>query len=378
MSDFNSSLPIRSESDGTDARVHTKIVDYADPSGTNKQAQVSDNALHVKATGQQVGGGTETLLLSETGAVVVDGVYDGTNNTNPSNIGQILHARAAAPADTDQTIRATAANPSADNIDPANVWAADSNCFLYGWEGASWDKLGSTSGSLNVNVTNALTVNLDGVYVNPTNLTPDTVGAIFHARAATPDATNQTFRSTGASPSSDNVAPANVYAIDANSFLMGWDATDSNWDRAQIFAGKLGMALFDATGTAFSATNPLPVSVSQDLGTDVHDYQTSSAVAAGATVNHDYTVTALKTLKLGEIEAAGSGKIKVELKIETGVGTGVYANKGVWFNSTANPNVDTVFARALDVAAGVKVRISITNKDNQAQDVYSFINGYEV
>lgn len=135
----------------------------------------------------------------------------------------------------------------------------------------------------------------------------------------------------------------------------------------------------DATGTAFSATNPLPVAVlSNNPGTEVNDYATAAALAAAATSNHDYTVTALKTLLLTQIEAAGSGKIKVEIQVETGVGAGTYTTKFVQFNSTAAPNTSVRLTQPIQVAAGVKVRVSITNDDKQAQNVYSTISGSEV
>lgn len=127
----------------------------------------------------------------------------------------------------------------------------------------------------------------------------------------------------------------------------------------------------DAAGTAFSASNPLPVTMIASLpGTDVLDYATSSSVAAGASINHDYTVTALKTLSLQQISASGSGKIKVEMKIAG-------STKVVKFNSTASANIDHSFNRPQEIAAGTVVRVTITNLDKAAQDVYSTIEGYE-
>lgn len=374
MADIDSQLPIRSIQDA-DERVQIKIMDYADPTGTNKQAQVSDNALHVKAVGQQVGGGTEILLLSEDGAAVIDGIYNATTNTNPSNIGLIGHVRAATPADTDQTIRITSANPSADNVAPANIHALDTNSFLMGFDGTNWDRITATSGSLNVNVTNSLTVDLNGVYDVGTNPTPDTVGSIFHVRAATPGAADQTFRSTGATPAADNVSPANVHAIDTNSFGMVFDGT--NWDRLLGFGGKAGVALFDEAGNAFTISNPLPVQFSNNPGTDVTDYKAAAAVAGGASDNHDYTVTAGQTLSMTRIIGSSSGRAKMTVQIETGVATNVFTTYAVLFNSTANPNMEWEVNPTLEVAAGVRVRVILQNRENQAQDLFSTIQGYE-
>lgn len=96
-------------------------------------------------------GAAGALDVNITNAISVDadGVYSG-GNTNPDNIGIIGHVRGAAPADTDQTLRLTGGNPSSDNIDPANVFALDTMSFMHGWDGSAWDRVGVSSGALNV------------------------------------------------------------------------------------------------------------------------------------------------------------------------------------------------------------------------------------
>jgi len=146
--------------------------------------------------------------------------------------------------------------------------------------------------------------------------------------------------------------------------------------RALTSADVVASNIRDATGTAFSNSNPLPVALAPSgLGTKVNSYNTAAALAAAATSNHDYTVTALKTLSLASIWASASGKLKVEVQVETGVATGVFTSFFVGFNSTANPNIS--IPDLANVSAGVKVRVIRTNKDNQAQDVYSTISGVE-
>lgn len=120
------------------------------------------------------------------------------------------------------------------------------------------------------------------------------------------------------------------------------------------------------------------VVTSSVVGTPVCDYNTASAVAAGASSNHDYTVTAATTLKLTGVLASASGKCKITVQVETGVATGVFNTKFVAFNSTATPNMTVFPTGDLMVAAGVRVRIIRTNKDNQSQDLYSTIEGSEV
>jgi len=108
---------------------------------------------------------------------------------------------------------------------------------------------------------------------------------------------------------------------------------------------------------------------------EIDDYNTTAAVAVGGTANHDYTVTALKTLIINRIWASASGRIKVTVTIDP---AGTPAVKFVAFNSTANPNIDIPVNGDIEVAAGTVVRITIENCDEDAQDVYSTLLGDEV
>ena len=130
--------------------------------------------------------------------------------------------------------------------------------------------------------------------------------------------------------------------------------------------------LFDEAGNAFSVSNPLPVELVSDAqGDEIVNYNTSSAVASDATVNHDYSVSVGKTLLCEQAWVSASGKIKVELLVN-GIA------KYVGFNSTANPNIEIPLKKLLKGSASQVVRMIITNKDNQAQDVYSTLSGIEI
>lgn len=119
------------------------------------------------------------------------------------------------------------------------------------------------------------------------------------------------------------------------------------------------------------ATNPVPVVMTSDQqGDEVCDYQTSASVAKNASVNHDYTVTAGKTLLGEQVWVSGSGKLKVEVLVNA-------VSKWVGFNSTANPNIEIPLKKLCKANAGEVVRITITNRDN-SQDVYSTLTGLEV
>jgi hypothetical protein len=109
----------------------------------------------------------------------------------------------------------------------------------------------------------------------------------------------------------------------------------------------------------------------------VTDYQTTGSLAKSATANHDYTVTALKTLKGVIMLVSASGEFKVELRKETGVGTGIFNTCFTGFAQASSPFINVNFNRGIQVAAGVILRVAITNRDN-VQDVYSTILGIEV
>lgn len=185
----------------------------------------------------------------------------------------------------------------------------------------------------------------DGVYDSSDNSKPGNTGLIASTRATTPSDTTQTQRLTSVTNGTKRL---------------------------------LDVSIHDENGAPFSASNPLPVTSVDSEGVEVNDFQTDAAVAAAASANHDYTVTAATILKLSQIWASASGKMKVEIQIETGPGDDVFDTVYVGFNSTANPNLEFPIRENITVAAGVKVRIIRTNLDKQPQDLYSTISGHEI
>lgn len=185
----------------------------------------------------------------------------------------------------------------------------------------------------------------DGVYDVANNTKPGNVGIIGHTRNASPGDVQQGLRLTA-------IRNSTVTALD--------------------------VSLYDELGAPFTVDNPLPVTSVDSEGAEVNDYNTASAVAAAGVSNHDYTVTALMRLKLSGVRAAASGRAKIEVQIESGVGTNSFATKAVAFNSTSEPNIWIPFVENITVAAGVRVRVIRTNRDLTAQDLYSTIMGHEI
>jgi hypothetical protein len=176
-----------------------------------------------------------------------------------------------------------------------------------------------------------------------------------------------------------NGAGASAVNIQDGGNSITVDAVDLDIRDLTAASDSVKSQIADGSGTYYSATNPVPVSISNNnIGDEVNDYNTVAAVAAAATSNHDYTVTALKTLLLSQIEASGSGKMKIEVQIETAAASGVFNTRFVQFNSTAETNMHIELKAPISVVAGARVRIIRTNRDNQAQDVYSTICGQEV
>lgn len=144
---------------------------------------------------------------------------------------------------------------------------------------------------------------------------------------------------------------------------------DTKQDTHDNFNANANMQVGDID---VSATNPVPVAITGDqVGDEIVDYNTSAAIAKDASTNHDYTVSVGKTFFGEEAWVSGSGKLKVEL-IVNGV------TKFVGFNSTANPNVRIPLEKMLKANATEVIRFTITNRDNQAQDLYSTLSGLEV
>lgn len=160
------------------------------------------------------------------------------------------------------------------------------------------------------------------------------------------------------------------HATDSVAIGDGTDLLDINVD------GSINTNIRDANGTAFSISNPLPVVLSQDLpGTEVCSHEEENNVAGGASANHDYTPAA--AFLLNQIECSGSGKMKVEVFVETGVATNTFTRKFVQFNSTAATNTSLVLKSPIHVATGVRIRVTLTNRDLLAQSLYSSILGQE-
>lgn len=312
MSDFASSLPIRTESNG-DAAV--KLVD-----GT-----ITSRVLTINADGS-------LNITDNSGSLTVDGTVE---------LG-------------------------------ATTLAALESITVQNGAGASAVNIQDGGNSLTVDA-----VNLD---IRDLAFATDKVDVTGSDVTATVSATDLDIRDLDAAQ--DNVAisdGSDTLEINADGSLNAV-VTATDLDIRNLSHSQDSVKIGD--GTDFLAVNTdgsINVVVSSDIaGAELCAYNTSAALAGGASVNFDYTVTAATTLLIDQAFTSGSGKIKTELKVETAVASGTYNTKFVGFNSTANPNIDMDVNRLLKQVAGAKVRVTITNRDNQAQDVYSTLSGTEI
>jgi len=130
--------------------------------------------------------------------------------------------------------------------------------------------------------------------------------------------------------------------------------------------------LNDESGNPYTTSNPIPVWISDSEGTELHSFDQSSSVAAGATANHSYAPSGTD-LKLKQIILSASGKARFEIKYGT---TSSEAIKIVIFNSTSEPSKIINLSSPATVADGTDTVIVVKkNLESSAQDLYSTIVG---
>lgn len=148
------------------------------------------------------------------------------------------------------------------------------------------------------------------------------------------------------------------------------DATDL--DIRDLSAAQDNVAISDGANTlAINSDGSINAVIQEDVGDEKIDFDLSSTIAGNASANHDTVVA--NGGKLYQVLASASGKCRVEVQVETAASSGTFNTIAVGFNSASNPNIDLTFAKYVSVPVGAIVRIVKTNKDLQAQDLYSSV-----
>lgn len=117
------------------------------------------------------------------------------------------------------------------------------------------------------------------------------------------------------------------------------------------------------------ASDQTPINVQIGGVTPVVTYATTANVASNATA----TQSVAGPINLDVVHATASGEIKVVIAI--GI-TGSEVTKWVGFTSASNKNFDWVLPDTYVIPTGSSVKVTITNYDKQAMDVYSSITNH--
>lgn len=132
------------------------------------------------------------------------------------------------------------------------------------------------------------------------------------------------------------------------------------------------VALRDETGEPYSGDNPLPVSLEESEGEEVHDFSASAtAVPKDASDTHEYTVPAGKVFLFEQALLDFSADCKMEVAWGPAASE---VRKAVRFGSKSK-ECSINFRRAAVIPAGDKIIITRSNRDQQDGTMYSTIVG---
>lgn len=383
MADFNSSLPVRTQTNGD---VVIQIVDGT----TITQKAAVDASGAVKVAGEGVAG------TPAGGVVSVQGVSGGTpvpisgsiTATNPS----VSATGAAVPADaTFIGGEASTSAPSYVNgdLEPLSLTLAGalrvdgsgSTQPISGTVTANQGSAAALAGAWPVEITDG--TNVLGTSSHPVRIDP--TGTTTQPVSGSVSITGTVAVTQSTSPWVDNITQIGGSAIALGQTTMSaslpvtiasnQSAVASNITQLSGSAPSATNALpaqIATAGAYVSASNPLPVIIESSAPTTPKNYYTdSSAVAVGATATQSTTAGGATGFYLQQILVSGSGKFKAVVSIG---GTPYFTA----FNSTAEPSVVIPVPNDTLVATGTVISVAMTNNDLLAQDLYSTLSGYQI
>lgn len=341
MSDFNSSLPIRTELDGD---VVVKVGDGLVPSqhltvNADGSVNVTDNggSLTVDATDLDI----RDLSSAQDSVEVLQATHDNLNANVTIQVGDVDVSNAnpvpVSDAGGSLTVDAT-------DLDIRDLSFAT-------------DKVDVTGSDVTATVT---ATDLD---IRDLAFATDKVDVTGSDVTATVTATDLDIRDLSFATDKVDVSGSSVTVAATDLDIRNLDYSQDN------------VAIKGATGNQLVVNSDGSINVvpQEDAGIETVNFNTAASIAAGATSNHDFVWA--QASKLYQVLASASGKLKVEVQVESGASTNVFNTVAVGFNSTATPNIELPFAKYVLIPAGARVRVIRTNKDNQAQDVYSTMVG---
>jgi len=131
--------------------------------------------------------------------------------------------------------------------------------------------------------------------------------------------------------------------------------------------------LLDENGVAYSQNNPMPTSLEESEGEEVHDYNESAInVVATGSDSHVYTVPAGKRFQFEELMCSCSGRAKFVVEVGT---VGSLIRKGVVFLNASKRSYPWRLKRPIVLNAGQIVKITRINNDSLPLSLYTTIIG---
>ncbi len=425
MADINSSLPVRTESAGD---LDINISDATTPSQKLKvNADGSVDTNFATGAAVEITDGTDTMAVEADGSINVnaafaagtkvrltDGVEDsqinasgelqvrdddantllGTIDADTSNLDvalstvatqatlSALNAKFVSGTDIgDVTINNAGAGAAVNIQDGGNSITVDASALDIRTLSDATDSVAIGDGveTVNVNASNELQVRDDDantllgtIDADTSNLdvalstvaTQATLAAMNTKFVSGTDIGDVTINNTSGAGAVNIQDGGNSITVDASALDIRAlsDATDS-------------VSIGDGTDTmAVNTDGSINVKVSDRSGVEQDDYDTAAAVASSATDNHDYTTTG--AFRLTQVQATASSRIKAEIQVETAAASGVFNTLAVLFTTEDNLNGLYELKSPKLVTSGAIVRVIRTNRDNQAQDLYSTITGF--
>lgn len=393
MADYDSSLPVRTESAGD---IDIFVSDATTPAQKLKvNADGSVDTNFAAGSAVEITDGTETLLINPDGslnATVTATDLDIRDLTSATDSVEVLQA-----THDNLNLNANLQVGDADvaNINPVPISDANGSLTVDATDldirdlTAATDtvSIGDGTETALVSVAGELQVKDDGAIALLTTIDGDTsnldVALSTRATEATLSAINSKLVdgtdigdvtiNNAAGVSAVNIQDGgNSITVDAVDLdIRDLTSASDSVEALQATHDNLNLnANLQVNDTDVSNINPVPVYVEENTGTEIVDFQSSSAVIKDASTNHDYTVSAGATFVGEELWASGSGKMKVEVLVNA-------VTVFVGFNSTSNPNVRIPLDKVVKANATEVVRITLTNRDNQPQDLYSTLTGVE-
>ena len=397
MADIKGSLPVRTQNAGdldifiSDATTPTqKLKVNADGSvdtnfAAGSQIEITDgtDTLQVNADGSintnfaagsavEITDGTDTLAIEADGSINVNASFspgtlvrltDGVENSEINASGE-LQVR-----DDDANTLLGTIDADTSNLDVAlSTRASEATLSTVAGDTTSIDgKLvdGNDIGDVTINnAAGAAAVNIqDGGNSITVDGAVDASGSTLGANDGV-DIGDVTVNN-GSGASAVNIQDGgNSITVDATALDIRAlsDSTDS-------------VAIGDGTETlAINTDGSINVKMSDRSGTEIDDFDLGSAIASDATDNHDYVTTG--AFRLTQVHVSASSAMKAEVQIETGAATGVFDTLAVMFTTESDLNYSFVLKSPKLVVSGARVRVIRTNLDNQAQDLYSTILGF--